>query len=249
MKFLVIADIHGNAEALKAVLEREQDSDSVIFLGDAVYPGPQAKATIDLLKSRKGVFIRGNHDEMALDRSALEGWPEPWQLLYNAIYSRLDPSYFEFFRELQDGGKYLIDDTEVCIQHGYVEGKVRHVLPNASDQLLKDVARGIDAPVTFFGHSHVQFRRKVDQREYINPGSVGQNRCGHVIACYGILQDGVFEHRSIPYDPQPLLNAIDEINELDSHSEFKSWLKSTIATGYGIGKQEPWTTFAAQGYT
>ena len=35
MKVLVISDIHGNAEALRAVMRAEQDADESIFLGDA----------------------------------------------------------------------------------------------------------------------------------------------------------------------------------------------------------------------
>ena len=33
MKVLVIADIHGNANALAAVLEKERDADRTLFLG------------------------------------------------------------------------------------------------------------------------------------------------------------------------------------------------------------------------
>ena len=41
MKILVIADVHGNAEALSAVLTKEHDADTTVFLGDTVLPGPQ----------------------------------------------------------------------------------------------------------------------------------------------------------------------------------------------------------------
>ena len=36
MKILVISDIHGNAEALRAVVKAEPDADHTIFLGDAL---------------------------------------------------------------------------------------------------------------------------------------------------------------------------------------------------------------------
>ena len=49
MKILVIADIHGNAEALRAVLDKDGDADRTIFLGDAVLPGPQANETLSLI--------------------------------------------------------------------------------------------------------------------------------------------------------------------------------------------------------
>ena len=45
MKILLISDIHGNAEALRAVMQAEADADATIFLGDALLSGPQANET------------------------------------------------------------------------------------------------------------------------------------------------------------------------------------------------------------
>ena len=102
--------------------------------------------------------------------------------------------------------------------------------------------------MTLFGHSHVQFRRTIGASEFINPGSVGQNRCGHVVACYGILSDGKFEHRHVEYDPTPFIQALDRVPSMKHHSDFLEWLKMTILSGFGVGKQEPWTKFADEGY-
>ena len=69
-KILVIADVHGNAAALRAVLEREADAASTVFLGDSVLSGPQVRETMALLQSlhacKGGVWIAGNHDEEML---------------------------------------------------------------------------------------------------------------------------------------------------------------------------------------
>ena len=68
MKILVISDIHGNASALGAVLEVEQDADHIIFLGDALLSGPQANETMTLLDGLTlDIAIMGNHDEEVLD--------------------------------------------------------------------------------------------------------------------------------------------------------------------------------------
>ena len=40
-KILIISDIHGNAEGLKAVLKKESGYDFLVFLGDSVLSGPQ----------------------------------------------------------------------------------------------------------------------------------------------------------------------------------------------------------------
>ena len=248
MKSLVIADIHGNATALRAVLEAERDFDQVLFLGDTAFPGPQVMETIDLLSDLPGIFIRGNHDDLALNRELLTSWPQEWQVLYDAIYSNLDDSYFEFFRSLSDGGLYAVADMQVCLRHGYVPEPERHVIPSSSDDLLAAVALGDECPITLFGHSHIQFQRTVGNRTFINPGSVGQNRCGKVVACYGVFNDSKFEHRHVPYDPQPILRAFDQIKHLNAYPAFRDWLKSSILSGYGVGKREPWISLAAQGY-
>jgi len=64
----VISDIHGNLEALQAVLE---DIDSrgvrdVVCLGDVIGYGPDPGACLDLVRRRAGVTLMGNHDYAVL---------------------------------------------------------------------------------------------------------------------------------------------------------------------------------------
>ena len=248
MKVLVIADIHGNAEALRAVLEKERDADTAIFLGDAASPGPQPNETLALLTDLSGTFIVGNHDLEVLEPDRVAGWPAPWRALHDWSCRTLDVAGVEFLRTFRDGGDFEIDGLRMCLQHGTVPGRVRHVVPDTSDDDMVALAHGSDCPLVFFGHSHVQFRRTVGDQEFINPGSVGQNRCGHVLACYGVLEDGAFRHCHVEFDPAPYLAALDRIEPLDGFPDFREWLKRGLLTGYGIGENEPWTRFAREGY-
>ncbi len=68
MRFCIFSDVHGNLEALQAVLadaEREGGELVRIFLGDAVGYGPNPNECVELI--RVGVkFSRiGNHAEAA----------------------------------------------------------------------------------------------------------------------------------------------------------------------------------------
>jgi len=73
---VAIGDIHGNADALDAVLEqvaRElSDHDTVVFLGDYIDRGPDSRACIDRIlqfraESRAHVVtLLGNHEEWLL---------------------------------------------------------------------------------------------------------------------------------------------------------------------------------------
>lgn len=248
MKVLVISDIHGNAEALRAVLDRERDADTTIFLGDAVSPGPQANETAALLSELSGALILGNHDVEMLEPERVANWPAQWRALNDWVHGTFESDGFAFLRTLKDGGDFVIDGRSICLQHGTVPGKLRHALPDTSDDALATLAEGSDSPMVLFGHSHVQFQRTVDGKQFINPGSVGQPRCGSLLACYGVIEDGRFEHRHVGYDPSPWLAAMDRVRTLDAFPDFRAWLKEGLLTGYGIGKQAPWTKFAAAGY-
>lgn len=249
MKILVIADIHGNAEALAAVLEQERDANRTIFLGDSVLSGPQANETMALLQDMpEGTHIMGNHDIELLEPERFAGWPATWLALNNWIIDNFDPAGYEFVRNLKPDGEYVEDGIRMCLKHGELAGKVRNALPDTPDERLLELAGGSDCPFVLFGHSHVQFRRGINGQEFINPGSVGQNRCGKQLACYGLFEDGVFRHCQVAYDQTPWLEAMDRVSTLDEFPDFREWLKQGLIRGYGIGEVEPWTRFAQEGY-
>ncbi len=249
MKILVIADVHGNADALAAVLDKENDADRTVFLGDAAFPGPQANETIALLQGMPGgTHIAGNHDTEMLEPERFAGYPKTWLALYEWVLDNFDPEGYELVRALKPAGEYVEDGITMCLRHGVLPGKVRNALPDSPDESLMLLADGSKSDYVLFGHSHVQFSRVIDGQHFINPGSVGQNRCGSQLACYGVFEDGVFRHCQVAYDQTPWLRAMDRVSTLDEFSDFRDWLKTGLTTGYGIGKGEPWTRLAEQGY-
>ena len=79
MKILITSDIHGNAEALNAVLTAENDADRIIFLGDALLSGPQALATAQRMAELKiDISIMGNHDKDVLEPALYVAYPNEW---------------------------------------------------------------------------------------------------------------------------------------------------------------------------
>ena len=70
MKAAVLSDIHGNLDALKAVLEdsKKEKADRIFICGDLAMAGPQPSETIDFLRKLSEeedvTFIQGNTDEM-----------------------------------------------------------------------------------------------------------------------------------------------------------------------------------------
>jgi len=68
MRYLVLSDIHGNLEALDAVLQEgsARGYDAVLVLGDLVGYGADPNAVIERVRSlQPAAVIRGNHDKVA----------------------------------------------------------------------------------------------------------------------------------------------------------------------------------------
>jgi serine/threonine protein phosphatase 1 len=74
MRTLIFGDIHGGLRALEQAMERAKVTaeDHLIFLGDYVDGWSESAEVIDKLmelqKSNKTTFIRGNHDCTAVAR-------------------------------------------------------------------------------------------------------------------------------------------------------------------------------------
>ena len=68
MKRAIISDIHGNLEALTAVLKKidELNIDQIFCLGDIIGYGPNPLECLDTVMKRCQVTILGNHDQAAI---------------------------------------------------------------------------------------------------------------------------------------------------------------------------------------
>lgn len=249
MKVLVLGDVHGNAAALEAVLEAEADANASIFLGDTVLSGPQGNRVLELLRDLPpGPAIMGNHDLELLEPARYAHYPRSWVDLNNWIVESIDRSHLPWVEALSPPGKYTVGGVGVCLHHGMVDGGPRHVLPDSPNEDVMALALGSASPLVFFGHSHVQFDRVIGRQRFINPGSVGQNRCGQVVACYGVIDAGEYEQRSVAFDPAPWHAALHGIDALDAHPEFRDWLDEGLRTGFGIGAREPWSGYGERGF-
>jgi protein phosphatase len=76
MRYLVLADIHGNLPALESVLEAAAPfhPDAILVAGDHANAAPFPRQTLELLRASGCVMIRGNGDDYLLDY-ARGRWP------------------------------------------------------------------------------------------------------------------------------------------------------------------------------
>lgn len=131
MNTFVIGDIHGGLRALIQILEKAQISneDQLIFLGDYVDGWSESPELINYLielsKTQKCIFIRGNHDQLFLDyletgnEKIDEGmWfkhgGKATVLAYKNVSQEIIFKHILFLKSLQD---YYIDDQNRLFIH------------------------------------------------------------------------------------------------------------------------------------
>lgn len=175
--FAVIADIHGNADALAAVLADidARGINTILNLGDH-FSGPLAAAeTARVLAARDMISIRGNHDRWLIEQRRDQMGPSD-----GAAFDQLAPRDLDWLRSLP-ATRML--GTEVFMCHGtpgsdttYWLEQVREdgtVAPNTLSAIEAEGA-GVNCPLILCGHTHLaRMVRLRDGRRIVNPGSVG----------------------------------------------------------------------------
>jgi predicted phosphodiesterase len=197
-----IADVHGNAVALAAVLdeiEREQP-DAVVHCGDLTW-GPLPADTAKLLDGRGVLFVRGNADRMVIEigdrlrKPAAEATPrERWMVEQHDARLRALLQAFTRTVELEIDG---LGDALFC--HGSLRSDEELVTVETPETRLAEAIAGTTAAVVVTAHTHVRYERHVLGRTFTNPGSVGMPYEGSPGAYWAMLGPGI-EHRRTEVD-------------------------------------------------
>jgi predicted phosphodiesterase len=190
-----LADVHGNAPALEAVLaEVEAEApDLVVFCGDLTW-GPLPRETLELVRGLGARFVRGN-----AERTLLEGAAEPTDRA-RFLAERHDHQARAFvggFEEavvVEVGG---LGPARFC--HGSPRSDEELVTPETPVERVREFLAGVVERVVVTAHTHVSYERVVDGTRLLNPGSVGLPYEGRPGAYWALLGPGV-EHRRTEYD-------------------------------------------------
>lgn len=157
MRVAALSDVHGNIDALEAVLadiERE-GADVVVSCGDVA--GPFGRECVERLEAlgERVRFVRGNADEDV-------DWPLTVEL------------------EVDGLGRVLF-----C--HGSPRSELEILTRISSEPRVAAALAGVDAAVVVGGHTHVQYDRVVSAWRLVNVGSVGMPYQGSRGAFWGLV--------------------------------------------------------------
>ena len=242
MKRAIISDIHGNFEALTAVLEKIDSLGitEIICLGDIIGYGPDPIKCLDTVIRKCQLTILGNHDQAAIFDP--EGFnPVAMRAIYwtrdqlesgegDAQQSDLRWDFLGGLPRRHDEGKHLFvhgsprDPTNEYVfpEMGFQKNVMAHFMSRFEQ-------------TCFQGHTHIPGRfRESDafktpdelddkfsldgEKCMINVGSVGQPRDENPHSCFTVLdgEDNSLEFHRIEYDVDTTVKKIYAITELDN---------------------------------
>jgi predicted phosphodiesterase len=176
MRIGVIADIHGNSDALATVLD-ELDRlapDAVVNLGDVLAGPLDAAGTRDLLAGRDILTVRGNHDRTMAARDTSQMYMSD-----KIASAQLTDADLDALGALPETA---VLNGEVFLCHGTPRSDMAYWLEDIAggrtvlrdETLISADAVGFDYPIMLCGHTHVpRAVRLRDGRLIVNPGSIG----------------------------------------------------------------------------
>ena len=197
MNVLALYDIHGNVDALEAVLAAAPDFDLVLVGGDAV-PGPFAVATLDRLAQLPTRWIRGNGER---ETAAALDDPEPAPDNLAAVTAKLSAEELGAERARPLGDLALTTEVDgVLYCHATPRSDEAFLTRLSPDDRYAAALAGVTASIVVAGHTHQQHDRLVGGLRFLNAGSVGLPYEGDGAARWLWLVDGEPELRSTTYD-------------------------------------------------
>jgi putative phosphoesterase len=199
MKILIISDLHANLEALAAI---PKGFDQLWVLGDLVNYGPNPSEVIEFVRENAAIVVRGNHDHsLAFDEDPRCSPRFRAMADETRTYTRsvLSEGQREYLRSLPLKAAVDVDKTAFLMCHAVPADPLFEYRREESPEWLADeVGPGVDLELV--GHTHLPFRRSLEDRLIVNPGSVGQPKHGRAEACYATWQDGRITLEAAEYD-------------------------------------------------
>jgi len=223
-KTAVISDIHGNLEALRAVL-KDAEGQGVVKIycaGDVVGYGANPAECLEWIMERGIPCVMGNHDEAVVrlhDGTSSSNHPD---FGFNGIARKaiewtsrqLSEEHFEFLRNLP----YTISFDSFIVAHASLVNPEQFLYLFDYERLLaiKNLKMLQENQKLFVGHTHIpvgfaflkgalevvsdfyDLNGKSD-RAVVNVGSVGQPRDGDKNASY-VVYGGEVKLRRVEYD-------------------------------------------------
>lgn len=233
MRILIVADIHANWPALKAINEK---FDVCLFLGDLVDYGLEPAPCIEWIRQNATYAVRGNHDHGVAQNVKVvgrNGFKYLTGVTRQLTMERVSAQDRRFLGSMPVTKRIAVENTRFLMVHASPRDPLDEYAIADVDfwqRRLQDV----DAQVICVGHTHHPYVLEVGDKLIINPGSVGQPRDGDPRASYAIIDNQRVELKRIEY---PVEETVQTVQESPLPEPAKALLVEVFRTG-GLAKPD-----------
>ena len=226
-KIGILSDIHGNYDALKAVLNKAKKKKitNFIFCGDLIGYYYEPKKCFDILSKFKVDYIKGNHEIMLDDYlnnkiRKEDILPKYGNGLFKAI-EQLSNKQIDFLLSLNHSKTIEINKKLIKISHGSPWSPFDYIYSNSSEETFKKFSN-CKEDIFILGNTHHQMNVKKYSKAIFNPGSVGQPRDSKGKAAWATLDKKNFKVDFFyeKYNKDKLLQKVKEI-EKQNHYNYR----------------------------
>jgi len=239
MRVAALYDVHGNLNALDAVLvEVDRLAPDLILIGGDVVFGPLPRATLERLTSlgNRVRFILGNADREVVEALERPGVNErPWSNQARWAAGKLTASQRAALMKHPATATLEIEGigpTLFC--HGTPRSDEEIITRISPEARLAEILAGVEAALVVCGHTHVQYDRRAAGLRIVNAGSVGMPFEGEPAARWAMLGPGVTLMRT-PYDFEAAAGVVRSSGFPDAEAFVQKYL---------VGSPDPVTTSA-----
>jgi predicted phosphodiesterase len=227
VRYGIYGDIHGNLEALDAVLAdmKEQRVETYVCTGDIVGYGANPKECLRIVRDVSHVIIAGNHDHAVAEKLNIDFFNAYAKEAVVWTRRQIDTEERDFLYDLP----LVYQDDVYTVVHGTLNyPQMFDYIQTSYDAYLS--LELLQTPVCFLGHSHVpitffqhqsvelltdsQFIVEGGRKYLVNVGSVGQPRDENPLASYAVFDSTArsVEIRRCEYDIETASRKIIEAN-------------------------------------
>jgi putative phosphoesterase len=246
VRLAVLADVHANVEALRAVLtdlDARGGADQLLVAGDVALLGPDPQEVIELLMVREAVAVYGNVDHFLLetDWHAFEPEDEEGEAdraLCLWALAQLSEDAEAWLRGLPFRREMDVDGQRLLMVHGSPRSVVDPIAVDTAEVELREMTTDTNADLILCGHTHESLDRTVGTIRLINPGAVGVPQGTPGTARYALLtwqgEEWQAEFRLVRYDVERTIARL-----LAAQRPYRLWIAETLRQAGRV----PLTTF------
>ncbi len=233
MRLAVLSDVHGNLQALEAVLEhaQKQKVDQIIIAGDLINGLPDSRACWDLVESLNLPLVRGNQERYVAhygtDKLARSG-----ERFKPIVWTRAQFTKAEL--ECIEALPLHLSLNDLLIVHASFRDDYDTIEPETPVAELEKMFAGSSEHTIIRGHNHLSFSVKLHDRHIESLGSAGNAMDGSPKADYVILEQTKTSwcilRQEIDYDRDKALRRFEETGYLEEGGPMAKLFRQELLT-------------------